>query len=338
MFNFLIWLGMFSAFINPMGLLSYLVIFRLRNIKLSYIDCLFFLYLFFIFVYNIMSGVELFNLLYTFRFYFGFVIFYLYFKSDNNFDFSKVFIIFLFFIPIEALLINTIISPKVMPNFPSEEAFSHFSLTGYQRPYSFAGNASISSCIVIAIAAFLFPKNRKYNALLIFITAVFSSGTGWLAYFLFRVWNRIKILFFIFSIFSILSVLYYNELINLMGMLSSKISAEYITLILEYKLLQFSSLLNDFTYFDMIAGNLVKLNYNYGGDFGWLYFSLVFGFLSFIIMSIYIFSKINRHTIIPVTILFVFTFHYPVIFFIPGQIFLGFLLSQHGVREKCDEF
>lgn len=66
------------------------------------------------------------------RFYF---VFYVVFKS-SAFRFSDAhFMILCALIIIEAVLINTIIEPRIMPNFPDASVYSHFNLGGYQRPY-----------------------------------------------------------------------------------------------------------------------------------------------------------------------------------------------------------
>ena len=55
---------------------------------------------------------------------------------------------------------------------------------------------------------------------------------------------------------------------------------------------------------------------------------LGFGYVPFIILNIFILSKATKATIIPIIIAIVSTFHYPVVFFLPGQIILGYLLAQ----------
>ena len=84
------------------------------------------------------------------RFFFGPIFLIpLFYKQKINLTFIFYAICSMIFL--ETILINTIIDPHTMPNFPSEEAYSHFVEAGnYQRPYSFGANRSpVNPCSVI---------------------------------------------------------------------------------------------------------------------------------------------------------------------------------------------
>ncbi len=85
---------------------------------------------------------------------------------------------------------------------------------------------------------------------------------------------------------------------------------------------------NGYNLIDYLLGNLRKQESGgYGGDFGWLYFVLSYGFLSLLFLVAFILTKLNRHNAIALTVLLLSTFHYPVIFFLPGQIILAYVMT-----------
>src|SRR5205814_2326035 len=92
----------------------------------------------------------------NFRFYYGFIIFILFFKVcvDPRMTSPAFFYLVCATVILETVLINTIIDPFSLMNYPDEllspnarTAFFGF----YQRPYSFAGNPSMSVAVLIAL-------------------------------------------------------------------------------------------------------------------------------------------------------------------------------------------
>lgn len=326
MFNFFLYIGFFSAFIGPLGMLSYLCGLRVYNIKFSLMDSLFLMFLIAIFLVNLfISDIVL--LVTTFRFYFGFIFFYLYFKSGVNFPVKKILLLLIFLVPLEAFLINTFVSPHSMPNFPNPEAYSHFNTNGYQRPYSFGGNASVSSSIfVILLSMVCLSGIRKYAA--IGVVFVFSSGSGLMSLILLTLLRKAK-LFAIFFVFIFAFVgLFHSEIINTIDSLGLKVNSQYINYLVDYKLEQINRHFDGFSSIDYLIGSLESIRKGYGGDFAWLYFLKSYGFLSLLFLVIFILSKATKETIVPLLIALLSTFHYPVIFFLPGQIILGYLMAR----------
>ncbi|WP_260260056.1 hypothetical protein [Vibrio intestinalis] len=269
---------------------------------------------------------DIFLLVTTFRFYFGFMCFYIYFKSGVYFPIKKILLLLIFLVPLEAVLINTVISPFSMPNFPSEDAYSHFNLYGYQRPYSFGGNASVSSSIFVVLLSMVSLSSfRKYAA--IGVVFIFSSGTGFISLIVSFLLKRIRLLALFFVFILSLFVLFYSDIIFFVDSLGLKLNSQYVNFLIDYKLGQIYHHFDGFNQVDYFIGNLESIKTGYGGDFAWLYFLKSYGIISFCFLIFFVLSKVTKETIIPIIISLIATFHYPVIFFLPGQIILGYLLA-----------
>ena len=313
-------------------MVSYLCGLKFFKIKLGLFDCLFTLTLITLLFSNfIFYEPEL--VLTRFRFYFGFFVFYIFFKSGEGFPFRRFLLLLLIIIPIEAFLINTFISPYDMPNFPNEEATSHFNLGGYQRPYSFGGNSSVSSSLLVILLS-LVTMSTFRNYLAVICVFIFSSGTGFIVLLVSILLKRIKII--IIGSFSILLlvVLFHSDIISFIDGLGLKLNSDYILVIIDFKINQINVFFDGFSTFDYLFGNLDSLEEGYGGDFGWMYFVSGYGIISFMILNLFILSKVTKGTFIPILLSILATFHYPVIFFLPGQIILGYLMAQKYLTIK----
>lgn len=328
MFKILPLLGFFNAFYSPLGMISYICGLKLFKTKLDIVDVLFIQFL----LVTIISKALIFEPVYalmTFRFYFGFFCFYIYFKSGVEFPVKKLLLVVMLIVPLEALLINTIIPPQSMPNFPDASAFSHFNPGGYQRPYSFSGNASVSSAIMIQMLTMVsFPQ--VINMLFFCVVFIFASGVGFLNLFLVFIMKNIKLLFLFSSIIAIFILIFINSIINGLDSLNLKISSTYILFLIDFKLEQILGLFYGFSWVDYIFGNFSAYDKagGYGGDFGWLFFILGYGFISFFVLVLYVLSKITSRNMIPLLLMLVITLHYPVMFFLPGQILIGYLMAD----------
>ncbi|TMS92554.1 hypothetical protein CWB58_13625 [Pseudoalteromonas sp. S201] len=326
MFKFLPLLGFFNVFFSPLGMLSYLVVIKTYRIKFSLFDTLFLLYIMALLLVNILIS-DIAGTLTTFRFYFGFICFYLYFKSGAVFPAKGLFLALIILIPIEAFLINSLISPYNMPNFPDKEMTSHFNPGGYQRPYSFGGNSSVSSSILVILLSMLtISKITKYAGIV--CVFIFSSGSGLMSLMLLSFLKRIKIIA-ISSIFIIFFLVFFSgQILEVVDSLGLKVNSKYMLFLVDFKLKQLSEHFYGFTFIHYLFGNIDSIKDGYGGDFGWLFFVLGYGFVSFFLLTTFILSKATKSTLIPILIALFATFHYPVIFFLPGQILLGYLMAR----------
>ena len=326
MFNFLLLLGFFGAFIGPIGMLSYLCMIRSYKVKFGLFDSLFILFIITVLLVNLLSSDVVLSVM-AFRFYFGFLCFYIYFKSGETLPIKNILLLLIFLVPFEAILINTFISPYDMPNFPSAEARGHFNIGGYQRPYSFGGNSSVSSSVfVILLSMISISKVRKYAA--IGTVFIFSSGSGLMSLVLLILLKKIRQLV-IYAIFiSIFIVMFHSIIIDFVDSLGLKVNSKYIYYLIEFKFGQFKESFDGFSTVNYLFGNIDSLKNGYGGDFGWLHFVKGYGFFTWFLLLSFILSKATQETVIPLLIGLFATMHYPVIFFLPGQIILGYLMAR----------
>ena len=275
-----------------------------------------------IFIYHLLfSHIEF---IFSFRFYFGFILFYLLFRKYKLYNFNIVFIIVTVFIWIEFLLINTVISPELLPNYPNLSASSHHSTNViFNRPYSFGCNASVSSSLFVVIFYLTSDKFKNFLTHLLFIItiSIFMSGTGMICLAIFY-FSKFLTLFFIL-LFSIPLIYYINQI-----SFFHKISYEYLAILLDYKLYQLSMIFENYVFLSFLFGDIDGISLEaYGSDFGWPIFVSCYGIIGlFIVLSI-IFYNINKSNFLPIFILLISTFHYPTIFFFSGQVFLGYLLN-----------
>lgn len=316
----LIYFGLLGAFISPISAVSYFSIF-LHRLTLNYKDFfLLFSLIFFLVIKLITSTSDVFQSLNLIRFYFGFIVFYLIFRS-LKLSLEKFFNIFIFAIFVEVILINFFIDAKMMPNFPVEEAFSHFS-DGYQRPYSFAGNSSVASTLLVALAL-IYAKNLMQNVLVFIGIVIFSSGAGMVAYLLSLV-RRTSLLNGLMAVVLLLIIALFYDL----PIIANKFNANYINILIDFKLNQINNVVGDYSAFYLIVGSVDKaLIGGYGSDFGWLYFFQSFGIIGLTFIFWLVLLSINRKNSLPIFILLLLTFHYPVIFFLAGQIIFAFILN-----------
>lgn len=318
----LIYFGLLGSFISPLSSLAYLSIF-FKKLKINRKDFFYLIILtFFLILKVLISDSELIDVLNVVRFYFGFVIFYLVFKT-LQISLQKFFIFFLIVTLIEVVLINFFIDPKLMPNFPSEEAYSHFS-TGFQRPYSFSGNASVASTLIVVLGL-LYAVNLLKKLFVFINVIIFSSGAGLFSYVLSLFYK--KKLFKILLIFSLLiTVLIFFSKSQLP--INSKVSYDYINLLWEYKQYQINAELVNFSTLELLIGSIDKAVISgYGSDFGYLYFYKSFGLIGVIFLFWIIIRSLNKKNFFPLIILLLSSFHYPVIFFLTGQIIFAYLLN-----------
>ena len=325
MFKLLPFLGFFNAFYSPLGMISYLGFVRVFKVKFGLFDLIFMLYSVSLLSFNLVTS-DFSLVVTTFRFYFGFICFYIFFKSGEHIRIEWFITVLIIIVPLEALMINLFVSPHSMPNFPSADMASHFNPGGYQRPYSFAGNSSVSSSILVILLSLV--SISFFRKTLAFISVfIFSSGTGLLSLAFLFVMKRIRIflILFILSLFCI--VLFSFKLIYLFDSFGLKVNSKYILFLIDFKLSQVSYHFNGFTVFDFLFGNVEALTKGYGGDFGWLYYIIGYGLFSFVLLLFFVLSKATKETIIPIVIALFATAHYPVIFFLSGQIVLGYLMS-----------
>ena len=317
----MIYFSFLIALSPVIGIILYLNIF-IKKFLFNQIDVLIYPIITCIFVYNLLfSHIDF---IFSFQFYFGFILFYSFFKKNKIYNFNIIFIIVTVFIWIEFLLINTVISPELLPNHPDLSASSHHSTNViFNRPYSFGCNASVSSSLFVVIFYLTSDKFKNFLTHLLFIITItiFMSGTGMICLAIFYFSKLLKL---VFILLFLIPLIYYIHQFPFFY----KISYEYFAILLDYKLYQLSMIFENYVFLSFLFGDIDGISLEaYGSDFGWPIFVSCYGIIGlFIVLSI-IFYNINKSNFLPIFILLISTFHYPTIFFFTDQVFLGYLLN-----------
>lgn len=302
---------------------------RLGKIRLETFDiCIVCLFIVFTIMKTYQSSI--YDTLFSFRYFLGFLIFYFYFKSGKGINVDKLLLILSCAVIVEAILINTIISPESLPNYPDFElAYTHRTnfFGFYQRPYSFGGSASVTSCLLVALLALRKNDDVKVLILSVFAVLISMAGSGYLCLLLFLYFRNKKWFFALLSIV-LLFLIYSGYRIGLDSDLV-KISPAYFLSLAELKLQSIVSSHFFDNLFQMLFGMNVDFeNGEIGGDFAM--FSLVYsqGIIITSLFLLLIAYRMNRNNYQALSIMMVATFHYGVMFFFPGQILLAYALSK----------
>ncbi len=274
---------------------------------------------------------------YSARFYWGWLLFYCVFLAKPvPFGFlKKLLLILAVYTILEAVAVNTFLDPRSLPNFPgSVGAKQHFAAPGnYQRPYSFGGNATVTSSLLVALLCYLLPVRAVYllSTLAIFLSA---SVTGIIAYvfsqlciakkYLIKIGvARILLLLLVFFLIIFLNRSFFDRVLY-------KLSFKYLFLVLKIKVGEFQHILSKASFCDLIIGRRIndpRSLYGFGGSafLGFLKFNGIFGVIFFFVFTC---LNLSRKILLPASILIVASFHYPAIFSLPGQVLFGLLLAE----------
>lgn len=285
-------------------------------------------------------------------FHFGFVILHQSLRSLGFKPNEKVFLYtLLFFIPLEAILVNTLLDPRTMPNYPvpiDPTHGTHIAADGvYQRPYSFGGNASVSSVVYAALlgSKAISLGNCILFSLPIFLTASFSGIIGFFIVILSKVCSSLRLkslrfrkkslLLLLSSIPIFLLLLLYSLsfLESLPDFLSSKVSFEYFLFLMQQKLERIM-ILDGTDFLVNLFGDFDSLKA--GGDSSMINYIYSHGLLAFILLFIYIIPNLNSANIIQVTVIVFGSFHYHVIFSALGQLALAMFLLNSEKKLSYD--
>ena len=114
-------------------------------------------------------------------------------------------ILMLLMIVIESALVNSLVSAADLPNYPDIEMVPlHFTgttffLDEWQRAYSFGGNASVASTLLVVVLSLVGFSPILVISVFIAVTMI-GSGSGWVAftaYFFYKIRLSYKFLFVI---------------------------------------------------------------------------------------------------------------------------------------------
>lgn len=282
------------------------------------------------------------------RYYFGFYIFYLFFNNiDFNFKLDKLLIIICSSVLIEAFLVNTIIKPEWLPNYPKGASGSVFStkiMGFYQRPYSIGTSTTITSTIVMVLVFYVFApinkillKKTKRTLIISVITVVaIASGTGYMLLLLFFIYKTRPFKNIVYALISsfLMFILYYLIFIIDIGAFNGleKISSTYLEFLYNFKIFQIDNVLANIltTTNELLIGN----KYNSAtelmiwSDFAWNNLFECTGYIGLGITVLFFLFKMNKYNYIPMFIFIIGAIHYGASYSLPGQMLIGYFLSS----------
>ena len=324
------WLSFFHYYTKFSGFLAYALLFK-RKLKFNFLDVFIAASILSLFLIQISQGRGLAVVLIDFRFWWGWLIFYLIFKNKEiPIKYLNGVLVFLCItILVETFLINTVIDPWYLPNFPAkEDAVGEYnSAINYQRPYAFGGSATVGSSLLVVLIALTRVKGWR---LLLAVSCVFLfvSGAGILALGLLILF-RYKRTFLAYSIPTVCILIgIFIVLPKFFSILEfeilRKVGFEYIKIIWHLKVESFFTFVSKLDGIEFVFG---KAGLGRGGDFGGLLFFLNNGIWGVMIILLLTLTSINRVNAIPLLIIILTSAHYPVLFFLPGQLMFGLLLN-----------
>lgn len=269
-----------------------------------------------------------------FRYSWGWLIFYFIFKPSivSRKVLTATLVILSVLTIVEATLVNTVISAKMLPNFPKdvEGVIGTYSLvagTGYQRPYSFGGSPQVGSALLVTLMALCHVQRwRLWLATLAVLSC--ASGTGAFALlFLLLVKYPVQMVKAALPLSFILLVgtLWFLPQVEFVQvMLVEKVGWEYVGFLADYSIEVANIVYNRMGLYEFIFGSS---GFGHGGDWALLSFGEMNGLVGLLVFLLMIFSRTNRANRFPLLIILAASIHYGAIFFMPGQMIFGLLLS-----------
>lgn len=371
-FFFIICLISSYSFVNstiPIYTLALIsIIFNFHKLKFSQLSYIGFVALKVFILVTFILADDLNIYLKNIRYYFGFIIFYIFFSyyDFKKYNFKFILIFLISWVLIEILLINSIIDPSYIQPDYRDTKFLGF----YYRPFSFNTNPTATATILIIFYYFIENNLEIYLDMryLFFISLtilLIMSTTGYILFliylilkYVFQSKNKIRNYFLLFIF--ILTIYFISNLYpsNIYGYDEvyynfEKISSKYIFHVFEYKQLQieiylseiknmsiytifFGSSLNEpFGYcnniFTLSVDPCFSFSRGVGGDFSILNALKQIGILGITLIVFLIFLlKNNNMKYLGVYILFIISsLHYSAIFMPLGQVFLAYILQKN---------
>jgi hypothetical protein len=281
------------------------------------------------------------------RLYWGWIVFYLFFLANPTRRLKYVWVLPIITC-VEYVLIQLFPSVSgILPNYNMTDFISYQDISGINSGvHSFGGNRTVTSVILAALYFDEKERKGKHQIYYFVATILAFSGLGTALLFLFlardkfAASNQSILKRFIPTIFSIcvLLILLFGE----HGF--ERVKFSYLSgTIIGYKLDQIEEAKNlyDYTLRNFLFGEYVNNSSNQivsdmgitFGDFLALQFAVDNGLLGIIAFALFVGSGVNKMNSVPIMIMLIGTFHYHVIFSLPGQIVFGYLLAK---RRNCD--
>ena len=326
----------FGAFRNVF-LISYLISFKsFFRRKVTLLNMILIFYIIFILFLNSYRSSVTVSIFYI-RLFWGVFFFYLYFSANPQKKSTIIKVIYAasLITIIEYILIH--ISPNlifILPNYVADPTFyTWFSNTGYlSGALSFGGNRTVTGVILLAFHVYSI-QNDLSTKLITFIALILSVSTAaYVLYFMYYAIRKLRPIILIvimslgYMILNSLNDIYYRFSLDYLIYLLTEF--KYSQIKKSWELLNYDNLtfylgnLNVKTENDEIAG--FGLHF---GDFLMLDYFTLFGWFGLLILLVFYFTKFNSSNWLPLLLIFIGTFHYHVIFSLPGQIITGYFLS-----------
>lgn len=329
-----IWLSLAHYFTSFSGFLAYgLVMFG--RIRLSSMDVVFLCGLIILLAFHF-GGKDPLVVMQDFRFFWGWIVFYFIFKVRfvSREYLQTVLVLLCLYTLLEAALINTIISPVSLPNSPGLDEFGsspHYISQGYyQRPFSFGASPSVSSPLLVVLMALCRVRGWRFWLATIAVMT-FLSGVGMLAI-LFLLLIRYRLLMtkaiLPLGLVLVLILFWYPDWVqSVANRIVEKLGSSNIQTIINDKVPTGRDVLSKLDGYSIIVGYPRLPSDGVGGDFGLMSFLNLNGILGLSLVVLMIFSKANRVNTLPLIFIVSTSLHYSSMFYLPGQMIFGLLLS-----------
>jgi hypothetical protein len=269
----------------------------------------------------VMYSGELTSLLFKYRFWFGFIVFYIGFLAGIKFNLVFILKISVSMIIVEAILINTFIDQSMMPNFFSDDARVSRYFGFYLRPNGIAGNSTASSIIVLSMLTYCYHSlSKKWRVLATTAIICSYSVTGLLLLIfisLIKVRGLKSFMGFMIGILVLISIVILSN--------DWRISHDYINTVFILKINQIIGLADYISFMGVHDFEKIK----FYGDFA--LYDMILG-VGIIIFSLYLLlvATVTNKSHWPVFILIIGSLHYQVVFSMPGQILFAYYLATIG--------
>lgn len=317
-------------FVGPLAFMSYLFSISLAKLRMKIGFAALTVFLLFLIIYHLItSGFES---IFQIRFFWGWALFFIFFSTyrlDKTYVlyFKKLLILLCLYTLFEAVAVNFFIDASSLPNYPQDRlaAGTHFSDI-YQRPYSFGGSATVTSALLVAMS--LMVQLRLWNKILLALTVLVLGSSVGILLFMFSLiaGNTSNKNVVISTVVLVLILTGYFAFVPDEYLGRDKMAYEYFMVTSDMKLESALSLVNTAAISDIIIGKISEEGI-YGGDFAMYSLVLNFGLIGLVILGLFIFYASSGSTFLPLFILFVGSFHYGVMFSLPGQMLFGLLLA-----------
>ncbi len=277
-----------------------------------------------------------------FRYYFGFVIFYFYFKlSGFRIDYKLLFWMTVIITTLDWLLINTVLPLEMMKNIPKEHVETILMDKQswiFFRSYGLASSPTASATILVVLLSSIYIQDKDhFNNFLILICLfpliLLGSGSGFFLFMLFiiirfKLYKNAKVFIGLLSI--LMLILYVQTQDINERSVFSRLSVNYISHLYDLKTYQVIEVLHTIgnSSFEVLFGCSYSQNDNLRimSDFGWIDFLECCGIVGVLFFIIFIWIK-KKIVFLPVLIFLLGYFHYPALCSIPGQIlFASFMI------------